>query len=69
MLGAGLNNGVNTSLQADGAVIKTSVISGCSSWFFQCNCGAAHAATQGRSSGGCSVFLVILTQGKGTQIG
>lgn len=66
MLGAMLNNGVNTSLLADGAVIKASEISGCSSCFFQCNWGAAHAVTQVRSPGDCSVFLVSLTQGKGT---
>lgn len=44
MLGAMLNNGISTSLLADGAVIKASVISGCNSWFFQCNWGAAHAS-------------------------
>lgn len=49
MLGAMLNNGISTSLLADGAVIKASVISGCNSWFFQCNWGAAHASYTVRS--------------------
>lgn len=52
-----LNNGVNTSFLADGAVIKASVISGCNSWFFQCDWGAAHAVTQARSPGDLSAFL------------
>lgn len=64
ILGAKLNNGVNTCLQANEAVIKANVISGCSSWLFQCSWGAAHAVTQVRSPGVCSVFLVTLTQGK-----
>lgn len=66
LLGAMVNNGVNTTLLADRAVIKASVISGCKSWCFQCNWGAAHAAAQVRSPGDCSVFLVTFTQGKGT---
>lgn len=60
MLGAMLDNGVNTIL-----LIKARVISGYNSWFLQCNWGAAHAHTQVRS-GDCFVFLVTLTQGKGT---
>lgn len=66
VLGAVLNYGVKTSLQADGAMRKASVISGCKSRCFYCNCGVACAVIQVRPPGDSSVVLVTLIQEEGT---